>query len=801
VEANNNNRIDKVDISDLSESTTAPLNFKRVFSRAIQHWYLIVLSILVTLTAAYLYNRYTTRIYAVSASIIVREGTENAAAEFLYKSNPLVNPYRNFYNELYIMRSVPLLQEVIENLNFGVQWYRQGDIKTSEVYIPNFPIKINVLPGNVKPYGKSFAFTIVDENSFRLTRSGEEESQQPGGSDVHRFNDTIATDGFRFIATKSGQLTGATDNDYTVLFVNPTSLAKTYAARLRTTWAEQGSSVVNLDMSGPLPQKEVDFLTKFIERYQQYDVDKKNLVATKSIEFLDTQLATIGDSLTYFDKQIETFKGEHFLTDFESEAERAFEEISELETQKAKLILSDNYYKYLDNYIRTGRESDQIVPPSAVGITDEILTGLITQLTQLQFGLRMQGSQQSDRNPLVVEQRNKISQLKKDILEGMKSIKATQKINKDFIDKQIRTLETKVARLPQSERQMVDIRRSYSIRENLYLFLMQKRAEAGISRASTTSDIIVVNPPSQVGGPITPKPAQNYAIAMGLGLIIPFLFFIGSELMNDKVQSKEDIQQATSIPFIGGIGHSVNSETNLVVWSKPKSALAEAFRSLRSNLNYFTQGKEKKVIMITSSVSGEGKTFTSVNLATVMAMAGKRVVIIGADMRKPRIFDDFKLNNDKGLSTYLSSMATLKEVTQRTNIENLDMISAGPVPPNPSELLMSATVEVMFRELLQEYDYILLDTPPIGLVSDAFSLMPYAHHTIFMVRQNYTPKMFLKNIQELFERREIRNVSLLFNDIVKTGPGYGYGYSYGYGYGYGYGGSSKEGGYYSENER
>jgi capsular exopolysaccharide synthesis family protein len=600
------------------------------------------------------------------------------------------------------------------------------------------------------------------------------------------------------VVRKEGPVSELMEREYIVTFINPTTLAKSYSARLKTSWAEQGSSVVNLDINGPLPQKEIDFLNQFIDRYQQYDVDKKNLVATKSIEFLDKQLATIGDSLTYFDNQIEDFKGEHFLTDFETEAERVFEQIAVLETEKSKLLLYENYYKYLDQYIRTGKEFDQIVPPTAVGISDQLLTGLIGQLTELQFGLRMQGSQQSERNPLVVEQRNKINQLKKDILEGMKSIKATQKINSDFIDKQIKDLERQISRLPQSERRMVDIKRNYSIRENLFLFLMQKRAEAGISRASTTSDIIIVNPPSQAGGPITPKPVQNYAIALAVGLILPFVFFILAELMNDKVQSKEDIEQETTIPFIGGIGHNMYSESNLVVINKPKSALAESFRALRSNLNYFTGGQTKKIILITSSVSGEGKTFTTINLATVMASTGKKVLIIGADLRRPRIYDDFKLHNVTGLSSYLSSMALLSEVIQVTNIENLHLISAGPVPPNPSELLLSHKVEEMFTELLNVYDFIILDTPPVGLVSDAFSLMSFAHHTIFMVRQNYTPRMFLKNIQELFERREIKNVSILFNDILKTGPGYGYGYSYGYGYGYGYQDKDRSKGYYED---
>lgn len=782
-----------------------PINIKRVLTRAIKFWYLLVLSVLIGLSLAYFINRYTTPVYTVSASIIVREGLENAGAEFLYKSNPLVTPYRNFYNELYIMRSYPLLQEVIEQLNFDVTWYREGNVKTVEVYDTYLP-RVQVLQTDTKISGRQLIFRANDQKTFSLEYVTAEGSEGKKFSNL-TFNDTLSINGYKLIFRKQEEFPPLFfEKPYTIAFRDSYSLAQLYSERLKATWAEQGASVINLNINGTIPKKEIDFINQFIERYQQYDEEKKNEVATKSIEFLDRQLSNIGDSLKYFDDRIEDFKKGQFTTNFEGEATTIMERVSELDQQLAQLELYANYFKYLEDYLKRSTDFDQIVPPSAVGITDQLLNGLITQLTEVQFGLRMLGDLQTEANPMVTERKQKIQQLKGDVLEGVQSLKSAQAINRAFLEKQLRGEERRLKELPQAERNYFDIKRSYTVRENLYLFLMQKRAEAGISRASTTSDIIVVNPPSQKGEAITPVPLQNYGLGLLIGFIIPVAGFVLAEWLNDKVQSKEDIDQLTNLPVIGGIGHA-GEEESLIVLRRPKSAMAEAFRALRSNLNYFTQGEDSKVILITSSVSGEGKTFTTLNLATVMAFSGKRVLIIGADMRKPKLFSDFGLNNEIGLSSYLASLKTLPEVIQKTPVENLDLISGGPIPPNPSELLMLPKLEQMMTQLKEMYDYVLVDSPPIGLVADAFSILPLAHHTIFMVRQNYTIRHHLRDLQILLDQRQISNFSILFNDIKRTGPGYGYGYGKGYGYGYGYGyghsygyGDNKKasGGYYQE---
>ena len=384
-------------------------------------------------------------------------------------------------------------------------------------------------------------------------------------------------------------------------------------------------------------------------------------------------------------------------------------------------MIQENYYQYLSKYLNESDKLDLVIAPSSVGITDAVLSSLIGKMIDLQLELKMIGGNLKLENPLVAEQIKRLRETKKDIVEAVQNLKTTSRIKNDYLTKQIETVEKQLGKLPSSERKYISIKRNYSLLDNLYIFLLQKKSEAGISKASSTSDIILVNPPMQAGGHISPKKDLNYAIAGFLGLAIPFFLFVLLEVFNTKIQSKEDVEKIIAVPFIGGVGHK-QADDSLVVLNNPKSAVAESFRALRTNLNYFLSGTLKPVVMITSSISGEGKTFTTINLGSVVAMSRKRTLIIGADMRRPKIYADFNLTNDVGLSSYLAGLATFEEVVQKTKQENLFLVSGGPVPPNPAELLLSDRLQQFLEEAKSAFDFIIIDTPPMAVVTDALSL-------------------------------------------------------------------------------
>ncbi len=773
------------------------LDFKRVAYRAIRHWYILVTALVIAFTAAFYKNRYTQAIYPVSASILIREMQETGGAELLYK-NGLIDPYRNYMNEPYIIRSYPLIERVITNINFHVSFYREGYFMTTESY-SYVPVKAEWCgPVEVRP-GR-FIFTLTDESHYELKEFSNDENAK---GQVFSLNDSIQFKNTHLCIRRipDRELKSYIGVPFHIVIQTPRAVAGSYIGRLNVKWAEVGAGIINLSLSGSDPEKEIDFLTNLIDTYQQVDLDKKNETAERTIAFIRDQIGGIKDSLRTVEYQLERFGNSSRVKDMSLEAQRLLAKLEGFEIQKAELLIRQNYYQYLDEYLKKGNNFDQVILPSSVGLNDPVLTDMLTKMVDLQLEIKLVFEQERGKNPLVTNKIERINAIKRDVQESLGALRSTDKIKMDFLVKQIRETEKQMSVLPAAERQLISVQRNYALLENLYVFLMQKLSEAGISKASTTSDIMPINPPMK-GGAISPQPGQNYMIAILMGIVIPFVLFIVLELINNKVQSKEDIEKMTAIPFIGGVGHNA-SGGNLTVSEKPKSGVAESFRAMRSNLNYFTANKSKQVFMVTSSISGEGKTFTTINLATVFALSGRKTLIVGADMRRPKIFQDFQCSNDFGLSTYLSSLSEFEQVVQKTSIENLFLVSGGPVPPNPSELLLNERFEVFIKKALEQFDFILIDTPPLALVTDAFVMSKFADHTVFVMRQNYSPKEFVQSINEYYQSGKLKNISILLNDIYKSGLGYGYGqgyaYNYGYGYGYGYGSKRKEGnGYYSD---
>lgn len=784
-------------------SESLSIDYKRIGYNALRYWYVIAFCLAVGLFGAYLKNRYATNIYGLGASLIILEKGEISGAEILYQSS-LSDPYRNYLNEPYILRSYPIVEQVVRKLNFDVSFYKKGAIKSTEDY--DVPVKVRLIEPNGS-YGASVSLTIKDENSYFLK---EVNASGEGDGKLFYFGDSIVFERHHLMVEKesSARIKNFVGSQYTVMFLNPIQVAGSYVGKLGIVWAEKGAGVLNLSVTGSNVKKELAFLNQLIATYQENDLRKKNQVADRTIDFINQQLKLITDSLGAFEGRLLRYQSANpnlsvsFSSRGGSSASNStalFDQLTAFDKEKTEFILRNRYFDYLIKYLDEGKNLDLVVVPSSVGLPEGgDLNVYVRRMIEAQLDVKFMIEKGLGQNPLVQNGVRTIEEIKLKLHEAIRVIRSADKIKEDLLQLKVSEVEKKLRGLPFEQQQYISLQRSHSLLENLYLYLMQKKSETEIARASTSSDIIIVNPP-MAGGAISPNRSRNYFLGGLLGLLVPAIVLVVMELLNNKVQSRDDIDKIVRVPFIGGIGHNNLSE-NLVVSLRPKSYVAESFRSIRSNLNYFTGGESKKTFLITSSISGEGKTFTSINLATVFAMSGKKTLIVGADMRKPKIFSDFGLSNHVGLSGYLSNINTLQEVIQFTSIENLHLISGGPVPPNPSELLLSPRFELLMQSALDAYDYVILDTPPVALVSDAFLLSKYVDHTIFVVRQNYTPKGFLKDLRDSLATGRLKNASVLLNDIYKSGLGYGYGYghSYGYGYGYGYGRKKNGGGYYED---
>lgn len=321
--------------------------------------------------------------------------------------------------------------------------------------------------------------------------------------------------------------------------------------------------------------------------------------------------------------------------------------------------------------------------------------------------------------------------------------------------------------------------------EQVFTFLQEKKAEAEIAKAATVSDNRVLEY-ATFSGPIQPNPRRNYLVALLVGLAIPSGITFLRLYLDNTIKDRSHLESLTDIPVIGSVGHNTK-DNNLIILTHPKSVISEAFRSLRTNLQFVGKGEdEARVLLITSMISGEGKTFCAINLASVLAYAGKRVVVVGLDLRKPKIHTEFGIENTRGMSNYLIGQADLEEITHQTRVENLDLITAGPIPPNPSELILNDRMQTLIDQLQEDYDYVILDTPPIGLVTDASILMQHSDTNMFIVRHGYSKIDYIRSINDIYEEGKFSNLYLVLNDVDFSKGAYGYKYGYGYGYGYGY---------------
>ncbi|NEM98901.1 GumC family protein [Pontibacter burrus] len=759
------------------------IDIQFILQKLRQYWYLFVISVPFALFIAFLVTRYTAPVYEVSAAVLVKDPTDlsNAPLSLLYGEEPFSNT-KNLNNESILLKSKDLVKKTLENLEFGVSYFAEGDIRFTEVYNWS-PVKvvIDTASSNL-PYGVLIKCNLLAGNKIELSTDNPAINAYFQGK-TFQSGQAIAGDGFRFSVTRK-QSAESFPYDLFFRFNKTEDLVNQYRRSLNITPVKE-TSILEVATSSEEPAKAADFLNQHVQTYIQNSLQEKNTTAINTINFIDAQLQEISDSLFLVENRLEQFKKGNPGVSLSVEGSQASERIQELEKEKAALLINAKYFDYLRQYIAAGDVTERIVTPSSFGVGDPVLNNLIAQLVEVQLELSAL-SDQKGQNPIVTTQiqaaQTRANELLRSIAENLRNLQRANQIAQTDINNRITRLAGSLQRLPSAERQFINLNRMYELSEGLYVFLMQKRAEAGISTAAATADAKMVNE-AEVKGVITPKPSQNYLIGLFAGLLLPVAFIFLKEILNTKVTSVDDIHKLTMLPILGMVGHNKKGTSSLIDQS-PKSALAEAFRTVRSNLRFMISGESDKgkVFVITSSISGEGKTFSAKNLAYIFSISGERTLLINADMRKPNNNTDYGVTSRVGLSNYLAGYARAEDVIHQTIQEHLFILPSGDIPPNPSELLLNKRMEELLGNLRQEYDYIIIDTPPVGILSDGLELMQISDVNIFMVRQDYTMKSFLNSIQQQFETGKIQNTAILFNDVDYRKLNYGYGYGYGYGY-------------------
>ena len=770
-----------------------------------QYWYYFVLSVLFFGCIAFLNNRYTVPEYSVSTTLLIRDDNNTQlGAENLLEGLELFSGKKNLKNEIVILSSYSLCERVIEELNLGISYYQHGFLKTNELF-GNSPFKVEVDSFHVQLTGVNFQIIPLNKEEFTLSVSASNEhpynilSKNIDKSLIadididqkYAFNSRIETKFYSFLIQKSNHfnIEQIIDSDkyFSFRLHQQDKLANNLIEKVSISPINKETSILKLNIRERNPKKSIHILNKITEIYIRSGLDEKNLMAINTIHFIDDQLTIIQDSLSKIERKLERFKTLHPNLEIVDKEYGTYFQKQKLDNSLSEQSVNIKYYKSLLSYLKNDKNANSIISPTSMGISNPELNNLINQLLQLYAKKGELQLTTTERNPTYIAILSQINHTKVTIIENVNNLIASASIFELDLSDRITFFDKKINKLPEAEKDYIILKRKYEYNEQTAIYLQQKRYEASLAKAGTESDHKVIDfARLDSEKPISPRKNLAYFIALIFGILIPITVISLRDFFSDTIKSKSDLLESTNIPILGLVGHSDNA-TSLVVSNSSKSIIAESFRALRTNIQYLAADKEKKVITVTSSVGGEGKTFTTMNLAAIFALSGRKTILIGGDLRKPKLHEDFKVDTSKGLSSYLINKSELAEVIEKTEIDTLDVIASGPTPPNPAELLDSKKMKDLIIELNKTYDYVIIDTPPIGLVTDGVILMQHADINLYVVRHNYSKAGALNVINNLYRQKQVENIHIIINDFKHTSSGYGYGYGYGYGSsGYGY---------------
>ncbi len=768
------------------------INFKRYLSFFISNWYWFAVSLFIALTLSYGINRYSEEVYAVSSTLLIQNDQLNETSSGMSSIIPggdIFSSAQNLKNELGILTSFSLNCRVISELpEFNITYVAVGRRGIAETKLYNrCPFVIVYDSIELQPKNHQVKIDLLSRDSVLL-----EIDDNLNHSERLKYGDRFNKFGFDFYITKKDSNQVIPEDypkKYYFFFESSESIANQYRNRLEIAPIDEGASLVRLSVTGFVAAQEADYLNKLMELYIQQGLENKRTTADSTIVFINKQLNIIADSLSVAEEKLEKFRLTNRILDLSREGSLIQNRLEGFETQKFNYVLQQKYYDYLTKYLNTRNESGEIISPSVVGIEDPVLIGLVESLSQTQLKKKKLDFNISGKVPALSYVDSEIENARNALLENIRNGKESLNLAIADINESISAIDEEMTKLPGTERMLIKIQRKFDLNNSVYTYLLEKRAEAGIAMASTVSKNRIIDKASTFNSSvIKPKKKQNNAMAIIFGLIIPGIFILLLDYFNNKIIDKHDVEKRTKAPIIGYISHNDN-KNEIPVISKPGSTLAESFRSVRTSLKYYTRDSESFIVSITSTISSEGKTFISVNLASIVALLGKKVLIVGLDLRKPKIHRVFNIDNAEGLSTYLSGNSQYEDIIKETSVKNLYCTPSGEIPPNPAELIESEKMKIFFERVRKDFDFIILDTPPIAVVTDAMLLTRFVDMNIFVVRQRYTSKNTLDLIDELYHGGKFKNLAIIINDINLSGYyGYGlrYGYSIGSGYNYGY---------------
>ncbi|QTE22529.1 GumC family protein [Polaribacter cellanae] len=768
--------------SHIEENDT--INIREEIEKYALHWKWFVIGVILAIIGAFLYLRYTTPQYNASATIMIKDNQKSGISQELSAIADLgivgTGSVNNTDNEIEIIKSRKIIGQVVDSLNLDIAYFREGRIKKTELYKTS-PIRLVFLSKDSTFTNKDTLITVSfkDKNEFYLKNIDKEIIS------THQYNEVVSSKIGEFKITKDS----ITDDDESDVFITINKRSKIidgYRKGVNINPIGKNSSVLSLSINNTVREKAEDFLDELVKQYNLDAINDKSEVSKKTKEFLEERLAKVYLDLASIQDSAKNYKKDNRITGLSKEGELALENASKNNEKLIDLKIQLTLAESIANNLKKNSSSDKTLPQN-LGFSDVSITSSIEKYNELVLTKNRLTINAGEKNPGVLQLISEIENLRLNLRKSIDNLIFSLKSELNSLQKAATLVNNKVSSIPSIERGYIDIARQQEIIANLYSYLLKKKEETAISLAVTVPNAKIIDVAYSSEKPVSPKKKIIYLAALLLGFLIPFIIIYLKNLLDTKIHNKKDVEAALSVPFLGDIPKSESNE-KVIVSHDARSSGSEAFRLIRTNLDFMLANntKNSKFVFITSTTSGEGKSFISINLAATLALSGKKVLLMGMDLRAPKVTEYLGIESRKGVTNYITNNnLTLDDIKFTIpEAKGLDIISSGAIPPNPAELLASKSVENLFKEVrdLDYYDFIIVDTAPVNLVTDTLLISKYADMFLYVVRANYLDKRLLAVPEELYKNKRLPNMSIVLND---TDPKRSYGYGYG-GYGYGY---------------
>ncbi len=791
--------------NNMNELDEEKVNYQELLFRYIIHWPWFVASLLVCLIGAWVYLHFQTPVYQVSASIMIKDdkkgGNSGSADLENLGLGGVITSAQSIDNEIEVLRSKTILKEVVNSLELYITYYDEDEFPKREMYKTS-PVVVNL---TAQEADKLPSAALID---MQLSSDGGLDVNLKVGLNEYNkrfdklpavFPTNVGTFGFTLRdSLLNGQVEGRKDVRHISAVVSqPFGMAKGYQWALTIAPTSKATSVATVSLVNTNIQRGQDFINKLMEMYNRNTNNDKNEVAEKTREFINERIKIIDEELGNTEEKLETFKRNAGLTDISSDAQLAVSGNAEYEKKRVENGTQINLVRDLAKYINNPLNEYEVLP-SNIGLTDNGLTTQLERYNELVIERKRLLRTSTENNPMIINLDMSIRAMKANVKAAIDGTLQGLLIVKADLDREASRFSRRISDAPGQERQYVSIARQQEIKAGLYLMLLQKREENAITLAATANNAKIIDEPVAEGGPVSPKPKMIYMIALVLGVGLPVGIIFLTSLTKFKIEGRGDVEKLTRLPIVGDVPLTGEKNGSIAVFENQNNLMSETFRNVRTNLQ-FMLGNGQKVILVTSTVSGEGKSFISANLAISLSLLGKKVVIVGLDIRKPGLNKIFNIpRKEQGITQYLSNPEkNLMDFVQPSDVsKNLYILPGGIVPPNPTELLARDGLDKAIGTLKKNFDYVILDTAPAGMVTDTLLVGRVADLSVYVCRADYSRKAEFTLINELAADNKLPNICTIINglDLKKKKYGYYYGYGkygkyYGYGkrYGYGYG--------------